>query len=183
MPSSPLIIHAEQTAFLDMQFFDSSCITRSLQALVDDACSAWRLCDHRKGVKGHRSTGLSIALDGSEDHLVSRDAGEFWWELNMAELRALAIKEVDDKIASGAVGGFEDWQKLIFNPRDSGVRGGEGDGTEFEGSLEPGEAAWVTEEDKAIILSDNVAVLTEELRAQIPKPEDIAPYEELKEGL
>ena len=51
---SSIYIDLEQTAFNNQQMVDPGNIGRTLQNVLDDACAAWRCCDHRKGVKGSR---------------------------------------------------------------------------------------------------------------------------------
>ena len=51
---SSIYIDLEQTAFNNQQTVDPGNIGRTLQNVLDDACAAWRCCDHRKGVKGSR---------------------------------------------------------------------------------------------------------------------------------
>ena len=102
--------------------------------------------------RGHKTTGLSISLDGSEDYLVGREAAEIWKSLGMAEERRKALQEVDDLIASGAVASFADWQKVVRHPEDPGAQNLEG--AEFEGELASGEKSWITLEDEALIALD-----------------------------
>ena len=51
---SSIYIDLEQTGFNNQQVIDPGDISRSLQAVLNDACAAWRCCDHRKGVRGSR---------------------------------------------------------------------------------------------------------------------------------
>ena len=55
---SSIFIDLEQTAFNNQQLFDPGNISRSLQAVLDDACAAWRCCDHRKGLRGSMEGGV-----------------------------------------------------------------------------------------------------------------------------
>ena len=162
---SHVYIDLEQLAFNDMQLYDPACFSRTLQAVLDDACGAWRVCSHLKGVKGHKTNGLSNALDGSEDHLIStsRDAGRLWREMNMYDARLQAMQEVDAMIDSGSITSFDEWQKVVVHPSDPGVRGFEGDGCEFEGEDCEGEPAWLTDVERARILRDDAEVLVHEL--------------------
>ena len=41
---------------------------------------------HLRAAEGYKKTGATVALDGSEDHLIVREAGEFFRELGMREL-------------------------------------------------------------------------------------------------
>ena len=38
---------------------------------------------HVQGCKGYKYTGTTVAFDGSEDHLIGKDAKEFWDEMDM----------------------------------------------------------------------------------------------------
>ena len=71
-----LFIDLEQTAFNNQQMDDPGNIGRSLQHVLDDACAAWRCCDHRKGVKGSREApaGLLSALPKDAVAVASVDA-------------------------------------------------------------------------------------------------------------
>ena len=163
-----------------MQLYDRQCFSRTLQQVLDDACAAWRACNHLKGVKGHKSNGLSNALDGSEDGEIStsRDAGKIWNALNMRERRRIALLEVDVLVDSGAIKSFEQWQQVVVHPAEPGVRGLEGDGSEFEGEDDPASAAefpWVTDEERAHILRDDAEVLALDLRERAPPPEVAEP--------
>jgi hypothetical protein len=70
-------VELEQVAFHNRQLYDPGDISRSLQEVLDDLCGAWRTVDHTKGLRGHKRTGLNVALDGSEDHLITREARIF----------------------------------------------------------------------------------------------------------
>ena len=50
---------------------------------------------------GHKRTGLSLALDGSEDHMLTRDAARFWRDLGMSNLRNTALAKVREGFGSG----------------------------------------------------------------------------------
>ena len=76
-------VELEQASFHEQQLWDPGNINRTLQQVVDDLCAAWRAVDHFRGVRGHRSVGISVALDGSEDHLITRDAGDLWLAAEM----------------------------------------------------------------------------------------------------
>ena len=47
------------------------------------------------------SNGLCVALDGSQDYLISREALRFWDELDMPVERLRAIQSIRDRVASG----------------------------------------------------------------------------------
>ena len=38
---------------------------------------------HLQACKGYKTTGTTVAFDGSEDHLIGKDAKEFWDEHDM----------------------------------------------------------------------------------------------------
>ena len=44
-----------------------------------------------KAADGYKKTGATVALDGSEDWMICREAGDLWRELNM---RTIIDKEV-----------------------------------------------------------------------------------------
>jgi len=178
---SAVYIDFEQQAFHDQQLNDPGDISRTLNDVLRDASATWRRCDHTKGSRGHLSNGLSNKLDGSQDHLVARDAGVFWRECDMASAREAAMAQVDTMLASADIPEaladrvklFADWQKPIHQPPGPGVMGGDGDGAEFEGELEAGETPWLTEQEKAAILQDDIRVLTDDLKAAKPLPDDV----------
>ncbi len=49
---------------------------------------------HRQAVSGFWSTGLANSLNGSEDHLIAREAKTFWDALSMSALREAAVADV-----------------------------------------------------------------------------------------
>lgn len=157
-------IELEAQQFHRQQLVDPSDISRSVVDVFHDACAVWRRCNHAFGARGHLSNGLSNALDGSEDALITRVAGELWRELDMATLRAQAIADVDAMLDSGAITSFHEWDKLIEHPPDPGINQMSQEGMEFEGELGPGECPWLTDADKAAIMHDSVAVMTEDLQ-------------------
>ena len=56
---------------------------------------------HKLGVHGHQRTGLSVALSGEEDDQISREAGGFWRDLGISELRTQALADVRRRVDSG----------------------------------------------------------------------------------
>ena len=50
---------------------------------------------HIRASKGYKYTGTTNALDGSEDKLICREAGQFWCELGMRKKIDSAVAEVD----------------------------------------------------------------------------------------
>jgi hypothetical protein len=130
-------VELEQVAFHTQQLYDPGDISRTLQQVLDDLCGAWRTVDHTKGLRGHQKTGLSVALDGSEDHLVTREARLFWLAADMPRERQKALAEVDELVDSGRLTVFSDYRTLIQHPENPGVI--EDEGAEFEGILSEGE--------------------------------------------
>ena len=98
-----------------------------------------------KAVKGHKYTGLSIKLDGTEDAWVTREAGMFWEKLQMSAYRDELVADIKARVASGELSW--NWQSihdLIQDPseEDGGMGVVEAEGAELEGELAPGEALW-----------------------------------------
>ena len=60
-------------------------------ALRAEVCSDQRL--HEQASWGFKCTGTTVAFDKSEDGLISRDAKEFWDELQMRERIDEALKK------------------------------------------------------------------------------------------
>ena len=117
---------------------------------MDDCIATWKILDHGQGVSGHKRTALSIALDGSEDSLISREALECWNALNMPEERLRAIADVDAKVESGLT--LDDWRSLVVHPDDPGIQE---EGAEFEGELEENENLWLGEHDGKLMKADD----------------------------
>eukprot|EP00969_Alexandrium_andersonii_P256346 11332839-Alexandrium_andersonii.AAC.1 len=56
----------------------------SRQTVLDRTARAWAAVDHSAVAQGFLRAGLSLALDGSEDHLLGREVRDIWRELGMA---------------------------------------------------------------------------------------------------
>ena len=145
-------VEFEQAAFARAQLYDPGNISRRPQHLLDDVVATWRSLDHMAGVAGHKRNGLSVSLDGTEDHLISREARRLWFEAGMPEHRALAIAEVDRLVATGLLLSVADWRVVVRHPASPGVLQHEGD--EFEGELEVGEPPWLEDADVALQAAD-----------------------------
>ena len=52
---------------------------------------------HLRAVRGYKYTGTMVALDGSEDHLICREAKDFWNELGMRARINAAVAEVETR--------------------------------------------------------------------------------------
>jgi hypothetical protein len=142
----------EQAAFNAQQLYDPGCVTRTLQNVVDDSIATWAAVDHGKGVSGHRRTGVSVRLDGSEDYHITREALLFWNEANMQEERLRVIAEIDAQVDAGTLT-FADWRKVILHPKDPGVLHDEGQ--ELEGDFADNEKLWLEEADAAVAEADD----------------------------
>ena len=53
---------------------------------------------HAQAALGYKYTGCRNALDGSEDHLICREAGFFWGKLEMKEQRTKAMLDVEVEV-------------------------------------------------------------------------------------
>ena len=59
------------------------------------AARNWRRTSlHIRSSGGFKSVGAAVALDGSEDHLVTREAKQVWDEVNMKTAREEALCDV-----------------------------------------------------------------------------------------
>jgi hypothetical protein len=56
---------------------------------------------HLSAVAGFKKTGITNALDGSEDHLIVREAKHFWRSLRMDSQRQSAIHDVEVEVEQG----------------------------------------------------------------------------------
>lgn len=145
---SQVYISLEEMRFCAQQLVDPGNISRTLQDVLDDAAAAWRQLDHEGARLGHWRVGLANKLDGTEDHMITREALLFWNACGMREARQHAIDEVDAAIAAGDLQSFTDWTKVIRHPQDCGII--EDEGAEFEGDLEPGEGVCEDEDERAL---------------------------------
>jgi len=141
-------IDMESVSFLEKQILDPSDISRTLQEVVDDGAAVWRSLDHEQAVLGHKRVGLDIALDGSEDGRLAREAALFWNDpaLPMGPLRDEIVRDITQRVASGDLR-WEDWPSLIQHPpADIGQGIVEREGEEIEGVLSDGEAVWAEDD-------------------------------------
>ena len=158
----------EQDAFAQKQLIDPRDISRTAQEVVDDVCATWMGLDHTQASRGHWSVGMAVALDGSEDGEISREAKSCWDALDMFAVRAAVLDEVRQKIAKGEVTGMQDWHLLVKHPDRTGRLAHEG--AELECALAEGERPWSDEADAALRAKDVKAVrrLTDEEVAEDP---------------
>ena len=151
-PLSRVYVDLEQEFFNEQQLHEPGNINRRPQDVVNDLCAAWRTVDHTMGVRGHLQNGLTIALDGSQDHLLAGQARNCWQELGMAAVRAETIAEVDALVQSGELASFAQWRQVVRHPDSQGVVWDEG--AELEGELLPGELLWLEDGDAAAESAD-----------------------------
>ena len=146
-PFQRLYLEMEERCFIARQRIKNWCIHRSRQDVLDDVFAVWRCIDHRLGIKGHKSTGLSGALDGSEDNDpdwgLGRDAKTVWTASDMDGWRKKAVDEVKAWFAAKKAGKVEItmdmWKQMVRHPKGPGIRP---EGFEDEGDLDEGELPW-----------------------------------------
>jgi hypothetical protein len=69
---------------------------------------------HLHAADGYLKTGMSVALDGSQDAEIVREAGDFWRELRMRAKIDSAVAEVKAEVAAGRLGwSVKDVQRVI----------------------------------------------------------------------
>ena len=56
---------------------------------------------HLKACRGYKYTGTTVALDGSEDEMICREAKVFWTENNMRQKINAAVADVEAKYNAG----------------------------------------------------------------------------------
>ena len=107
-----------------------------------------------------KKTGANVALDGTEDHMIVREAGEFFRRLNVREKLAKEIAIVRHEARAGRLTwNYEDVKKLIQSyPRrkDDDVLELMGDHNQLEDDEQP----YVDEED-AVAASDSDSGMSE----------------------
>ena len=59
---------------------------------------------HYNAAEGYIKTGMNVALDGSQDQFIVREAGVFWQELQMRAKINSAVAEVREEVAAGRLG-------------------------------------------------------------------------------
>ena len=148
-------LEMEAASFMDQQYTDPGNISRTPRNVVDAVCATWAALDHLKGCRGHKSVGLSNALTGEEDNLISREARKFWQALDMPAARLRAIQSIRDRVASGELYAMDQWRSkgIIVHPADAGVILDEG--AELEDALEEGEVVYEDEEHRALRDADD----------------------------
>ena len=118
--------------------------------MSDAATTLWALCDHTQGERSFKRNGLTNALDGTEDHLISRTARVFWCELGMSQVRSQIEAEVDAFIASSTdltprsvLSSLQDYSSV------PGGLGNEMEGQEIQQALQPGELPYKQDKENS----------------------------------
>jgi hypothetical protein len=81
--------------------------TNSTPSPKPEQCIGWMIDAwsnpqlHLSAVAGFKKTGITNALDGSEDHLIVREAKHFWRSLRMDSQRQSAIHDVEVEVEQG----------------------------------------------------------------------------------
>ena len=169
-PFERVYLDHEQTSFNEQQMLRPGCVNRTPQDVVDDVVATWQSLDHGQAAAGHRRVGLSVALNGSEDAAISREALECWQALDMATVRREVMAEVEENVASG-LWTFQNWKAVVRHPVDPGVLADEG--MEFEGELDgqswqdEGDTVQVSADD-ADVLGSSVVAVSEPIVPQLP---------------
>ena len=70
------------------------CIDMMMEVLLDPQL-------HLHAADGYKKTGANVALDGSEDHLIVREAGEFFRRLNIREKINVEVSMVREEVKAG----------------------------------------------------------------------------------
>ena len=166
-------VELEQISFNYQQLHEPGSVVRRPQDVINDVAATWKALPHDQGCLGHYRNGLSVKLDGSEDHLLSRDAAAFWKELDMGSLRREALADVDAKIAAGTIKSFDDWRNVVSHPEDPGTVADEG--AEFEGVLEEGEELYLDEPDAERLEALDLELVDSEFQPRKAEVVPVAP--------
>ena len=111
---------------------------------------------HLRAAKGYKYTGTTNNIDGSEDHLICREAKTFWVELNMREKINSAVADVEAQFEAGELPfDFPTIQSLIgsYPPRkqlDVLLPG-----QEDEATPDPDEFPWDPDPDETLEADDD----------------------------
>ena len=162
---------AEMVSFVEQNLVDPGNIGRTRQQVVDDVVAVWRGLDHGEGVRGHKRTGLSTHLSGSEDHLINRDARTFWDDISFSETRDQEVARIREAVARGDVSWCKADIDSLRAPFPDGDVGTRIEGQEIEGDLEPGENPYTdsdSDQDEDRLSSDGEQGSTCASRALVP---------------
>ena len=125
--------------------------------VVDDVAATWVGLNHIAGVKGHKRTGLSNALNGSEDHLLSREAGQFWHSLGMSALRDIVVEQVEEQYRAGKLSRTQEVIDSLREPFPNGIAGEMREGQEVDGNLSEGENPWDSENEDELVTDEEAS--------------------------
>ena len=104
---------------------------------------------HLQATKGYKYTGTTVALDGSEDAMICREAKDFWNELGMRKLINAAVAEIETKHKAGNLPWTYKSVQSLFTPYP---RRGHLDelqvGQEDEATRDPDGVPWDMEHDE-----------------------------------
>ena len=105
---------------------------------------------HLTASRRFKYTGTTVALDGSEDRMICREAKDFWQELGMRQLINSAVAEVETKFKDGCLPWTYKTVRSLITPYP---RRGHLDviklGQEDEATPDPDGVPWDTEQDEA----------------------------------
>jgi len=103
---------------------------------------------HVQASKGYKYTGTNVALDGSEDSMICREAKDFWQELGMRNLINSAVAEVEEQYKAGLLPWTYKTVQSLITPYP---RRGQLDeikvGQEDEATPDPDRVPWEDEKD------------------------------------
>ena len=105
---------------------------------------------HLKACRGFKYTGTTVALDGTEDAKICREAKDFWGELGMRKIIDSAVAEVEDEYKAGRLPwNYKTVQSLITPYPRTGHLDVVKVGQEDEATPDPDGVAWAVEEDES----------------------------------
>ena len=85
----------------------------SKQTVLTRAEDAWGLVDHHKCRRGWWDDGIALPLDGKADGALSSQVAQYWVELGMETVRANAIQDIKDAVATGDITAFSQYHKVL----------------------------------------------------------------------
>ena len=75
---------------------------------------------HVQAAEGYIKTGMTVSLDGTQDHFIVREAWFFWQELHMRAKINTAAAEVNEEVAAGRLQwNFHDVKRCIGRTRNT----------------------------------------------------------------
>ncbi|CAE7467252.1 pip [Symbiodinium sp. CCMP2592] len=110
-----------EAAYKDAEVHDSAAQLRrgsvlpctSRQTVLSRAVDSWRQVQHDRVSEGWVAAGITNALDGSDDHLLSRVVLPFWAELQMDTARQQLIAEIEDAYANGQISEWSEYENVL----------------------------------------------------------------------